>query len=81
MAFKEAKLPERLKWPITVNCTLYAKRQPRDADGAVMAVKFAQDALVEYGYLPNDSPEYISTVILSSKKAEDKKEKTVLLIE
>jgi hypothetical protein len=80
MAYKAAKLPDRLNWPVTVSATLYSKRQPRDTDSAIIAVKFAQDALVEYGYLPNDTPQYIPTVILSSKKSEDGEDKMVIQI-
>lgn len=79
-AFREARF-EPFKRPVLINCTLYSKRQPRDADNAVIAVKFAQDALHLGGYIPDDSPEYVHTVILSSKKAGDGKDKIVLLIE
>lgn len=78
IAFKQAGLPKPLQWPLTVSVTLYSKRQPRDSDGAVMAAKFAQDALVNEGYLPNDTPQYIPTVILNSKKSENGEDKTVV---
>lgn len=74
-------LPERIKTPVTLSATLYSKRQPRDADNAVIAIKAAGDALQMGGYIPDDSPEYITSVILSSKKSETKQDKTVLLIE
>ena len=80
MAYKAAGLPSTLQWPVTVSATLYGKRQPRDTDSAVIAVKYAQDALVEYGYLPNDTPQYIPTVILSSKKSDDGEDRTVIQI-
>jgi len=80
MAYKAAKLPTMLQYPITLSCTLFCKGNVRDADNSVIGAKFAGDALVEYGYLPNDTPQYIPTVILSSKKSEDGQDKTVIQI-
>ena len=74
-------IPERIKTPVTLSATIYAARQPRDCDNAVIAIKAAGDALKIGGYIPDDSPEYVSTVILSSKKSDNKKNKTVLIIE
>jgi Holliday junction resolvase RusA-like endonuclease len=74
-------LPDAIKCPVTLSATIYAVRQPRDCDNAVIAIKAAGDALKIGGYIPDDSPEYVTTVILSSKKSTDKKNKTVLIIE
>lgn len=80
MAYKAAQLPTLLQYPITLSCTLFSKGNARDADNCVIGSKFAGDALVKYGYLPDDSPKYISTVILNSKKSEDGEDKTVIQI-
>lgn len=77
-AFRKAKMPKPLKHPITL-CVIEFCKRIRDSDGTVMASKFAGDALVKYGYLPDDNPSYIPTVVLQSRKGTE--EKTLLLIE
>jgi len=76
-AYRKAKLPKVISYPITLTAICYSPRI-RDSDNAVIISKFAGDALVECGYLPDDSPTYISTVILKSFRG---KAKTVLIIE
>lgn len=76
-AFRKAKLPKPLAYPITLHVVEFCKRL-RDSDAAVMASKFCGDALVKYGYLPDDNPNYIRSVILQSRKG--KEDKTVILI-
>lgn len=78
-AFKEVKLQKPLNWPITLSITQYAKRVPKDVDNTIMGAKFASDALVKGGWLPDDSPKYINKIILGSEKA--KKDKIVILIQ
>lgn len=70
-AFKTQKLPWPLPYPLTMTCTQFSKRNVRDADNAVTIAKLAGDALVSGGYLPDDSPEYIDTIILQSKKGKE----------
>ncbi len=77
-AFVAAKLPKPLKWPVTLDVTQFSKRI-RDCDNAVISAKFAGDALVAGGWLPNDTPEYIACVILRSAKG--KENKSVILIQ
>lgn len=72
-AYREAKLPKPLKWPVTLSITQYCKGVVRDADNAVIAAKFAGDTLAEHGWLPDDNPTYIPTVILSTKKGASNK--------
>ena len=74
-------IKQKVNWPITVSATLYSKRVPRDCDNVVIAAKAACDALVMGGFIPDDSPEYVSAVILRSKKSENKKDITVILLE
>ena len=77
-AFRRANLPTKLGTPIVVNVTQFCKGVVRDADNGVVAAKFCGDALKEYGYIVDDGPEYISSVILQCKKG--KANKTVVLI-
>lgn len=77
-AFRSAKLPKKLKWPIAINTTEFCKGPVRDADNAVIANKLCQDTLVQHGYLPDDGPMYVPTVILNTQKG--KQNKTVIVI-
>ena len=72
-AFIEAKLPKELATPITLSVTQFCKGVVRDADNGVISAKFCGDALKLYGYIPDDSPEFISTVILRSAKGKANK--------
>jgi len=78
-ALQEAHVPRPLNAPVTLSVTEYCKSHLRDCDNAVIAAKGLGDALVQYGYLPDDGPEFISCVILKSCKGESNK--TVALIE
>jgi len=71
--FKRQNVPRPLKWPFTLSITQFSKRIPRDTDGTILGAKFALDALVEFGYIPDDSPEYVPTVILNSRKGKENK--------
>lgn len=77
-AFVAAKLPRPLRWPVTLDVTQFSKRI-RDCDNAVISAKFAGDALVAGGFLPDDTPEYIACVVLRSAKG--KENRTVMLIQ
>lgn len=78
-AFIEAKLPKTIPTPISLNITQFCKGHLRDSDNAVIAAKFCGDALRIYGYIPDDTPQYIDTIILRSEKG--KTNKTVILIQ
>lgn len=67
----DAKLPKPLKTPVVITATQYCKGVVMDCSNAVMLVKFAEDALVQHGYLEGDSPKFVSEVRLRSKKAKD----------
>lgn len=77
-ALREARIPKPLKWPVTLDVTQFSTRI-RDCDNAVISAKFAGDALVAGGWLPNDTPEYIACVVLRSAKG--KENKTVMVIQ
>lgn len=77
-AMVDSKLPKTIKTPITLSVTQFCKRL-RDVDNAVISAKFCLDTLKEHGYIPDDSPEYVSQVILECKKG--KENKTVILIQ
>lgn len=79
IAFKQAGLPKALKCPITLSVTEFSKRVVRDADNAVVAAKLCGDALKKFGYIEDDGPKYIETVILNTKKGEE--DETVILIQ
>ena len=79
LAFVETQLPKTLPTPITLSVTQFCKGIVRDSDNAVVGAKFCGDALKLYGYIPDDSPEFISTVILQSAKG--KADKTVFIIQ
>lgn len=79
LAFLEAKLPKKLSYPITLSVTMYCKSKVRDVDNAVLAGKFCADALVANGYLEDDSPKYISSMILTTHKGV--LDKTVIIIQ
>src|SRR3990167_1163933 len=78
LEFKIANLPKHLKSPITFSVSEMTKHT-RDADNAVLGAKFCAYALVMGGYLPDDNPKYVPTVILHWEKAK-KEEKIVYLI-
>lgn len=77
-AFVDAKLPKPLKWPVSLNVTEYCKGNVRDSDASCVAAKLCGDSLVAHGYLPDDSPEYVSHVVLRCEKG--KVNKTVITI-
>lgn len=77
-AFVQAKLPKKLQTPITLNVTQFCKGKVRDVDNTVLAAKFCADALKSSGRIPDDSPEYVKTLILTSEKG--KENKTVVII-
>lgn len=72
-ALADARVPKPLKFPITIHVTQFCKGVPRDADNCVIAAKFLADTLVERHYLPDDGPNYVSTVILTSKQGNENK--------
>lgn len=71
-AFRAARWPSKLRTPIRIEAIGYGKR-PRDADGQIVSVKLALDALVKGGYLPDDSPEFVKEIRLRSEKAKENK--------
>ncbi len=79
-AFREAGIPRPLPYPITLDVTQFSCPE-RDCDNSVISAKFALDALVGGGWLPDDSPEYVRCVVLHSARCDTKrKNKTVILI-
>jgi Holliday junction resolvase RusA-like endonuclease len=66
-AIQSAKIKE-VNTPLTIHLTTYTKRK-RDVDGTIVGVKYIQDAMVEMGLIPDDTPEYVETIILNWKKA------------
>ena len=77
--FIDAKLPKKLDTPIILNVTQFCKSIVRDVDNAVLSGKFCLDALKEYGYIPDDSPKYVSQMTLTTKKG--KRDKSVVIIQ
>lgn len=73
LACKAAKLPKTLQTPLTLSVTQYCKGVVRDADNAVVGAKLFGDTLKECGYIPDDGPAYIPTVILTTKKGKENK--------
>lgn len=59
-----------LRTPIKVTVVQECKRL-RDVDAAVVSAKFFFDALVQGGYLPNDTPEYIQELTLRTVKSKE----------
>lgn len=49
--------------PCIIVCKFYEQNKKRDADNVKSAVKFIQDALVQYGILKNDSQRYVVDTI------------------
>lgn len=68
-AIKESKLP-KLK-SVHVSVTQFCKGRARDADNVVPCAKLFLDALVDAGNLPDDSPEYVRSVTLASRKGRE----------
>lgn len=77
-AIKEAKI-KSIPTPLTLHVTVFSKRL-RDADGGILAAKFANDTFVQMGLIPNDTPEYVQTIVLTWRKATDE-EKVVYLLQ
>ncbi len=63
------------KWPKKIKITSHRNRLI-DVDN--LCVKFFIDGLVTAGVLPDDSPEYVSEVIVSQRKS--KVERTIIEI-
>lgn len=77
----QAKLPKPFKTPVSIHVTQFSAKL-RDADNCIVAIKVFCDVLKQMGYLEDDNPNYVPTVILSSKKCKTKKdEKMVFLIQ
>lgn len=72
-ACKVAKLPRTLPTPITLSVTQFCKGRVLDSDNAVLIAKWACDTLKEMGYIPEDSPAYVPTVILNARKGKEDK--------
>lgn len=70
-ALVDAKVPKPLKLPITLNVTQFCKRK-RDADNAVVSAKFMLDTLKMHGYIPDDTWDYVSSVILQTRRGDNK---------
>lgn len=77
-AFRETKLPKPLPTPLLLHATQFCKGKIRDVDNGITIVKFGGDALKKYGYILDDGPKYIKTIILDSKKGNQNK--TILTI-
>ena len=73
---KGSKIPPA---PLILSVTLFCKGIVRDADNAVLAAKFCLDTLVLYGYLPDDNPRYVKSIVLTTSKG--KENKTVILLQ
>ena len=70
-ALVEAGIKKPLQTPLIIEVTEYSPRI-RDCDNAVIASKLFGDTLVLYGYIPDDTPEFISEVRLKSTKGQKK---------
>jgi len=76
----QSDMPLKLKTPIELHVIQYSTKI-RDNDNCVIAHKFFADTLVKLNYIKDDSPKYIETTILTSKKCSNKKgEKMVFMI-
>ena len=78
-AIKASNLPRPLPFPISLSVTEFCKRK-RDADNAIIAAKYFLDALVELEYLKDDDWDHVRHVACCTRKATDKKERSVFII-
>ena len=78
-SLRSSKLPKTLTAPFWLSVTMFTKRM-RDHDNCVIGAKFFLDTLVENGYIPDDSPEYVTGITLQWQKATGE-EKVVYLIQ
>lgn len=74
---KQEKVPT-LTPPIHLQAFQFTK-QPRDHENTILSCKYMLDALVEGGYIPDDSPDYVDSVMTAWRKA-TKEEKVVYMI-
>lgn len=72
-ALQDAKVKKKLVTPLSLNVTQFCSRIVRDVDNGIISAKLFADALKLYGYIPNDTPEFIQSVILQSKKGKEDK--------
>lgn len=77
-AFLDAGLPKPLSGPVSMNVTQFFARQMRDCDNAVVSAKLCGDSLVAHGYLPDDSPKWVTHVVLRCEKG--KSNRTVIML-
>jgi Holliday junction resolvase RusA-like endonuclease len=75
----EAKVPKPINRPVNVVVTQFCKAMVRDVDNAVVSWKIAGDALVKHGFLEDDSPKFVQSLLLKTKKG--KEDKTVIIIQ
>lgn len=71
-AIVDAKLPKKLNTPLTLSVTQVCKRL-RDVDNGIISAKFFLDTLRLHGYIPDDTPEFVSEVRLRSVKGKEDK--------
>ncbi len=70
-ALIEAKVPKPLTYPLAVTVAQWCGRKAgrlRDADSGSYALKEFLDALVKFGFLPDDSPEYVRYVHMQAPR-------------
>lgn len=70
-AHRQGSLEKIYKYPVSLEIKWYEPDMRRDADNVQFAVKFIQDALVNLGFLENDSRKFINKIsheVLVDKK-------------
>lgn len=78
-AIVQSGMPKPIRTPICLNVTEFCKGRVRDCDNVVVAAKFMADTLKELGYIKDDSPKEIASVILQARKGD--KDRTVVVIQ
>ena len=74
---KDAGIPKCQRINVTIQTF---SCHPQDLDNIAASFKGIGDALIYAEVIPNDSPEYLRTLIIKSDKANSKKEERVLLM-
>ena len=66
--------------PVVVNAKFFLKGRLLDCSNTSYMYKLLEDCIVEYGILPDDSPKWVKSITLESKKSDTKKDYVVVEI-
>ena len=67
----KSKIPKLNAFPVGIEYTFFLKGRPVDSSNLSYMAKMIEDALVEIGAIPDDSPKFVSFTKLVSKSGKE----------